>query len=34
MKKFILRRIFSGILTVLIVFTLNFVLVKAAPGPP
>ena len=34
MKKFILRRIFSGILTVLIVFTLNFVLVKAAPGDP
>lgn len=34
MKKFVLRRILSGILTVLVVFTLNFMLVKAAPGDP
>lgn len=34
MKKFVLRRIISGILTVLVVFTLNFVLVKSAPGDP
>ncbi len=34
MKKFVLRRILSGILTVLVVFTLNFVLVKSAPGDP
>lgn len=34
MKKYIIRRIFSGILTVLVVFTLNFILVKSAPGDP
>ncbi len=34
MKKFVLRRILSGILTVLVVFTLNFALVKSAPGDP
>ncbi len=34
MKKFVLRRILSGILTVLVVFTMNFVLVKSAPGDP
>ncbi|WP_461811237.1 ABC transporter permease [Faecalimonas sp.] len=34
MKKFVLRRVFSGILTVLIVFTMNFLLVKSAPGDP
>lgn len=34
MKKFVLRRIASGILTVLVVFTLNFILVKSAPGDP
>ena len=34
MKRFIVRRIISGILTVLVVFTLNFALVKSAPGDP
>jgi len=34
MKKFVIRRILSGILTVLVVFTLNFALVKSAPGDP
>lgn len=34
MSRFIIRRIISGILTVLVVFTLNFVLVKSAPGDP
>ena len=34
MKRFVIRRIFSGILTALIVFTLNFVIIKAAPGDP
>ena len=32
MKKYLIRRIFSGILTILVVFTMNFMLVKAAPG--
>lgn len=34
MKRFVIRRIFSGILTVLIVITLNFIIIKAAPGDP
>lgn len=34
MKRFVFRRILSGFLTVLIVFTLNFVLIKSAPGDP
>ena len=34
MKKFVFRRILSGLLTVLVVFTLNFALVKSAPGDP
>ncbi|MBQ6663627.1 MAG: ABC transporter permease [Firmicutes bacterium] len=34
MKRFIIRRVLSGILTVLIVFVLNFVIIKAAPGDP
>lgn len=34
MKKYLIRRIFSGILTILVVFTMNFMLVKAAPGDP
>jgi peptide/nickel transport system permease protein len=33
-KKYIFRRILSGILTVFIVFALNFVIIKAAPGDP
>ncbi|XCP85661.1 ABC transporter permease [Roseburia hominis] len=34
MKRFVLRRIFTGILTVIIVFALNFVIIKMAPGDP
>lgn len=34
MKRYILRRLFSGIITVLIVFTINFLLVMSAPGDP
>lgn len=34
MKKYVIRRIFSGILTVFIVFTLSFILIKIAPGDP
>lgn len=34
MKKYVIRRIFSGILTILVVFTMNFLLVKSAPGDP
>lgn len=34
MKKYVIRRILSGILTILVVFTMNFILVKSAPGDP
>lgn len=34
MKRYILRRILSGILTVLVAFTINFVIIHAAPGDP
>ena len=34
MKKFVFRRILSGLLTVLVVFTLNFALVKSATADP
>ena len=34
MKKYIIRRIFSGLLTILVVFSMNFFLVKSAPGDP
>ena len=34
MKRYVVKRIFSGLLTVLLVFTLNFVIIKAAPGDP
>lgn len=34
MKRYIIRRILSGILTVLIVFALSFIIIKAAPGDP
>ena len=34
MKKYIIRRILSGILTIFIVFTLTFILIKSAPGDP
>ncbi len=34
MKRYIFRRLFSGIITVLIVFTINFLLVMSAPGDP
>ncbi len=34
MQRYIFKRVLSGMLTVLIVFTLNFVLIKSAPGDP
>jgi len=34
MKKYALKRILSGFLTVLIVFAVNFVIIKSAPGDP
>lgn len=34
MKRYVIRRIFSGILTVLAVFAINFVIIHAAPGDP
>ena len=32
MKRFIFRRLLSGLLTVIVVFALNFIIIKAAPG--
>lgn len=32
MSKYILRRLFSGILTILMVFVLDFIIIKAAPA--
>ena len=34
MKRYVIRRILSGILTVLVVFAINFVIIHAAPGDP
>ena len=34
MKRFICRRLITGILTIFIVFVLNFLLIQAAPGSP
>ena len=34
MKRYVVRRICTGILTVLIAFALNFALMKMAPGDP
>mgnify|MGYP003273769721 FL=1 len=34
MKKYVIRRVFTGIITVIIVFALNFMLIKTAPGDP
>lgn len=34
MAKFIFKRILTGLLTILIVFTLNFMIIRAAPGSP
>ncbi len=34
MGKYIGRRILTGILTVVIVFTLNFMIINLAPGDP
>lgn len=34
MRRFILRRILTGILTIIIVFALNFTVMKMAPGDP
>ena len=32
--RYILRRLLSGVLTVLMVFVINFIIIKAAPGDP
>lgn len=34
MKKFVFRRILTGVLTIIIVFALNFTVMKLAPGDP
>ncbi len=34
MKKFVIRRALTGILTIIIVFALNFVIIQMAPGDP
>ena len=34
MTRFIFRRFLSGLLTVLMVFLINFIIIKAAPGDP
>ncbi|HOO52166.1 MAG TPA: ABC transporter permease, partial [Alphaproteobacteria bacterium] len=34
MKRYLFRRILSGILTILVVLGINFVIIKAAPGDP
>lgn len=34
MKKYVIRRMLAGMLTVIIVFTINFALIKMAPGDP
>ena len=34
MSKFILKRLLSGLLTIFIVFSLNFLLIRLAPGDP
>ncbi len=34
MKRYVLRRIFTGLLTVVCVFAINFIIMKAAPGDP
>jgi peptide/nickel transport system permease protein len=33
-KKFILRRLLTGIITIILVFNLNFILIRLAPGTP
>jgi len=33
-KRYVIRRLFTGVITILIVFTINFVLIHAAPGDP
>lgn len=34
MSRFVVRRLFSGLLTILVVFTINFVIIRSAPGNP
>lgn len=34
MKRFILRRLLTGVITIIIVFTINFILIRLAPGDP
>ena len=34
MKRYVLRRILSGVLTVAVVFAINFIIIHLAPGDP
>lgn len=34
MSKYISKRLFSGVITILIVFAINFIIINAAPGDP
>ncbi|KYG90047.1 peptide transporter [[Bacillus] sp. KCTC 13219] len=34
MKKYVFRRILMGLLTIFVVFTINFILIRMAPGSP
>ncbi|WP_201259656.1 ABC transporter permease [Tissierella sp. P1] len=34
MKKYIGKRILTGLLTILIVFSINFIIIRLAPGDP
>ncbi|MHC8514299.1 ABC transporter permease [Sporosarcina sp. ITBMC105] len=34
MKKYITKRVFMGVLTVLVVFTINFIIIRLSPGSP
>ena len=34
MKKYVIKRLFTGLLAVAVVFVLNFLIIKAAPGSP
>lgn len=34
MKKYILKRSFSAFITIIVVFTINFIIINIAPGNP
>ncbi|MED3550224.1 ABC transporter permease [Cytobacillus praedii] len=34
MKKYVTRRVFMGLLTIFVVFTINFIIIRLAPGDP